>query len=51
MPVVSGNPSKIITTVDKLDRLFLKNKNVQDNYFDKKLLDILLNKYKINKND
>lgn len=47
--VVAGNPAKIITTIDNIDRLYLKNKIVQENYFDKELLDKMLLKFKINK--
>lgn len=47
--VVSGNPAKIITTIDNIDRLYLKNKIVQENYFDKELLNKMLEKFKITK--
>lgn len=47
--VVSGNPAKIITTIDNIDRLYLKNKIVQENYFDKELLNKMLEKFKIAK--
>ncbi len=47
--VVSGNPAKIITTIDNIDRLYLKNKIVQENYFDKELLNRMLKKFKITK--
>lgn len=47
--VVSGNPAKIITTIDNIDRLYLQCKTVQDNYFDKDLLMKMLEKYKISK--
>lgn len=47
--VVSGNPAKIITTIDNIDRLYLKNKIVQENYFDKELLIKMLEKFKITK--
>ena len=47
--VVSGNPAKIITTIDNIDRLYLKNKIVQENYFDKELLNKMLEQFKITK--
>ena len=49
--IVSGNPAKVVTTIDNLDRMYLKNRVVQKNYFDKQLLDNLLTKYKIHKYD
>lgn len=49
--IVSGNPAKVVTTIDNLDRMYLKNRIVQKNYFDKQLLDNLLTKYKIHKYD
>ena len=47
--IISGNPAKVITTIDNIDRLYLKNKNVQKNYFDQNLLEKMLKKYKIKK--
>jgi acetyltransferase-like isoleucine patch superfamily enzyme len=47
--IVSGNPAKIITTIDNIDRIYLKNKIVQENYFDKELLNKMLRKFKIEK--
>ena len=44
--IVSGNPCKIINTVDKLDRMFISKQEVLNNYFDKEYLKYMLNKYK-----
>ena len=45
--LVSGNPAKIVMSVDLLDRMYLKDKIVQANYFDKEYLNNMLKKYKI----
>lgn len=49
--IVSGNPAKVLTTIDNIDRLYIKDKIAQENYFDKELLNQMLLKYKIKKHE
>lgn len=42
--IVSGNPAKVISTVDRLDREYYKNELVKQNYFDKDLIDVYFKK-------
>lgn len=39
--IAVGNPAKIIGKIDKLDRQYMKNININHTYFDKEYLDIL----------